>query len=190
MSEGTKNPVEGPAAQSVAGPPPAPYTGPVGGDRNGARGAWWREGARSWIPMLAIGVTLLVSIQSQMLGMQRQVGELRVEFRDILRAELTPVRRELEDVQHRLTQVEGQLTRVEGQLTRVEGRLTRVEDRLTRVEGRLTQVEGRLTQVEDRLTRVEGRVTRIESLVEDGLPTPAKSGSPSGFGVGQAAGAN
>ena len=183
MSAAMKNPVKDPAEALVAGPPPAPYTGPVAGDRNGARGAWWREGVRSWIPMLAIGVTLLVSIQSQMLGMQRQIGDLRVEFRDVLRAELTPIRLELEDVRHRLTGVEGRLTDVEGRLTDVEGRLTDVEGRLTDVEGRLTDVEGRLTDV-------EGRLTRIESLVEGGLRTPADSGSPGGSGASQASSAD
>ena len=101
----------------VAGPPPAPYTGPVAGERNGARGAWWREGLRSWIPMLAIGATLLVSIQSPMLGMQRQIGDLRVEFRDVLRTELhnelTPIRRELAELRSRVEDVEVRLTRIE-----------------------------------------------------------------------------
>ncbi|MYD87552.1 MAG: hypothetical protein F4023_10940 [Acidobacteria bacterium] len=120
MSAAMKNPVKDAPEELVAGPPPAPYTDRVGGDPNGTRGAWWREGVRSWIPMLAIGATLLISIQSQMLGMQRQIGDLRVEFRDVLRAELTPIRRELEDVRHRLIDVEGRLTDVEGRLTHIE----------------------------------------------------------------------
>lgn len=124
MSPAMTNPASRRHDEQVAGPPPASYTAAMGGDRSGPRGAWWREGLRSWIPMLAIGVTLLISIQSQMLGMQRQIGGLqgqigglRAEFRDVIREEMSSLRddlegqiealrREVEDLGNRMTRIE------------------------------------------------------------------------------------
>ena len=99
MSPKTKNPANPRPDEPLAGSPPNSYTAGMVREPNGSRGAWWREGARSWIPMLAIGVTLLLSIQSQMLGMQRQIGDLRAEIRDVVRAE---VRKEIAALRHEL----------------------------------------------------------------------------------------
>ena len=99
MSPKTKNPANPRPDEPLAGSPPNSYTAGMVREPNGSRGAWWREGARSWIPMLAIGVTLLLSIQSQMLGMQRQIGDLRAEIRDVVRAE---VRKESAALRHEL----------------------------------------------------------------------------------------
>ena len=173
MSPAMKNPAKDFAEELVAEPPAAPYTGPVGSDRNGAHGPWWREGVRSWIPMLAIGVTLVLSIQSQVLGIQRQVGDLRVEVRDVLRAELrkelTPIRSDMEDVKRRLTRIEAEVVELRSDMDDVQHRLTRVEDRVI---------------------RIEDRVTRIESLVERNSQPPAESGLPGEVGAGHAASAD
>ncbi len=94
---------------------------------------------RIMVTMLAalLGGTIVgfVAIGGQLVGLQRQIGDLRAEMH-----------REIGEVADRITRVETRLTGVETRLTGVETRLTGVETRLTRVE---TQIETRLVPASD-----------------------------------------
>lgn len=165
MSPAMKNPETRPPEEPVAAPPPAPYTAAMGGDRNGPRGAWWREGLRSWIPMLAIGVTLLISIQSQLLGMQRQIGELRGEIGE-LRGEIGQIRGEM-----------GELRGEMGNL-RVEFRdLLRAELRREMAALR-KDLEGQIGALREDVDELGERMTSLENVVETHLREHARPSSP------------
>ena len=178
MSPAMKNPAKHAPGEEVAGPPPAPYTATVIGERNGGRGAWWRDGLRSWIPMLAIGVTLLISIQSQMLGMQRQIGDLqgemgdlRAEFRDVIRAEvrtaLAAFRKDVEGQIGWLREDFGELREDVGELHEEVGELR--ED--------VGELRAEVMALGDRVQAVEERMTSLETVVETHLRQHARPGA-------------
>lgn len=93
MSQSPKtSPVE-----AVAAPPTAPYTA-VLREEPAASVPWWKEAVRSWVPVLALAAVLVF----QMVGLQRQIGELRTDLqremgvlRDDLRSEMGDLRDDL-----------------------------------------------------------------------------------------------
>lgn len=156
MSPAMKNPALHAAEEPVAAPPPAPYTAAMGAERNGARGGW-REGARVWIPVTAIALTVLIGNQAQMLGMQRQIGDLRVELRDVVRAEL---RTELGVLRKDLEGQIGSLRAEVGSLREEVGAL-----------------RAGVQALGDRVHAVEERMTSLETVVQTHLREHARSGS-------------
>ena len=63
-------------AAPLPAPLPAPYTGAMANGRPVAAAPWWQDVVRFWVPVLGIGGAVLV----QMVGQQRQMGELRSEL--------------------------------------------------------------------------------------------------------------
>ena len=181
MSPAMKNPEPHPSEEElVAGPPPAPYTATVIGERNGARSLWWRDGVRTWIPMLAIGVTMVISIQSQMLGMQRQIGDLQGEMGNVrgemgdLRGEMGNLRAEFRDV------IRAELrTELAGLRKDMEGQIGALREDMERQIGAL---RADVQALGDRVQAVEERMTSLESVVETHLREHARTGS-SGEGL-------
>ena len=77
----------------------------MGGERAASSVPWWKEAVRSWVPVLALAAVLVF----QMVGLQRQIGDLRAEIggmrtdlqremgslRDDLRSEMSDLRDDL-----------------------------------------------------------------------------------------------
>lgn len=87
-----------PPADRVAGSPPAPYTAVMHPERAPSSVPWWKEAVRSWVPVLALAAVLVF----QMVGLQRQIGDLRTDIqremgdlRDDLRSEMSDLRDDL-----------------------------------------------------------------------------------------------
>ena len=83
MSSSPKNAAANPAGGAVAVPLPAPYTGAMANGRPAAAAPWWQDVVRFWVPVLGIGGAVLgvgAAVLFQMVGMQRQMGELRSEM--------------------------------------------------------------------------------------------------------------
>ena len=83
MSSSPKNAAANPAGGAVAVPLPTPYTGAMANGRAVAAAPWWQDVVRFWIPVLGIGGAVLgvgAAVLFQMVGMQRQMGELRSEM--------------------------------------------------------------------------------------------------------------
>ena len=68
-----------PPADRVAESPSAPYTAVMDGERASSSVPWWKEAVRSWVPVLALAAVLVF----QMVGLQRQIGDLRAEIGDL-----------------------------------------------------------------------------------------------------------
>ena len=81
MSSSPKNAAANPAGGAVAVPLPTPYTGAMANGRPVAAAPWWQDVVRFWIPVLGIGGAVLgvgAAVLFQMVGMQRQMGEVAV----------------------------------------------------------------------------------------------------------------
>ena len=143
-----------------------------GGETDHAPG----RGARSREPLTRadrIVVTMLaallsgtlvgfVAIGGQLVGLQRQIGEVRTD----MTREIGDLRTEMHSEFGKLSE---RITRVETRITRVETRLTGVETRLSDVETRLSGVETRLTAVETRLSSAETRLSDVEAVIQTRL---------------------
>ena len=68
-----------PPAERVAGPPSAPYTAVMHGERSTSSVPWWKEAVRSWVPVMTLAAVLVF----QKVGLQRQIGDLRAEIGDL-----------------------------------------------------------------------------------------------------------
>ncbi len=84
--------------------------------------------------MLAAGAVGFTTLSGQILGLQKQVGDLRTEMH-----------KEIGDLR---TEMHKEIGALSGRITRVEERITRVEERITRVEERIASVEERIASVE------------------------------------------
>ena len=102
-----------PPTGRVAGSPPAPYTGVMPAERAASPLPWWKEAVRSWVPVLALAAILVF----QMIGLQRQIGDLRTDIHreisdlhDDLRGEISDLRGEINDLRvdmgERITRLE------------------------------------------------------------------------------------
>ena len=96
------SPSPNPPAPAVAEPPSPPYTDAMAGERVPAPVPWWRDAVRSWAPVLGLAALIVF----QMVSLQQQIGEMRIEMhREMgnLRTEMSDLRIELGE---RITRLE------------------------------------------------------------------------------------
>ena len=109
--------------------------------------------------MLSGTIVGFVAIGGQLVGLQRQIGEVR-----------TDMTRQIGDLR----------TEMHSEFGKLSDRLSRVETRLSSVETRLSSVETRLSGVETRLTGVETRLTAVETVIETRLVPASAARDPTG----------
>ena len=115
------------------------------------------------VTMLAAMLGGFVAIGGQLVGLQRQIGEVR-----------TDMTREIGGLR---TEMHSEFGKLSDRLTRVETRLTTVETRLTTVETRLTTVETRLTTVETRCRNAAHRCRNPTLRCRSRDPDPPRAGA-------------
>ena len=146
MSSSPKNAAANPAGGAVAAPLPAPYTGAMANGRPVAAAPWWQDVVRFWVPVLGIGGAVLV----QMIGQQRQIGELRSE----LTAQMATLRTEMVEQNATLRSEMATLR-------------TEMVEQNAALRAELTAEMATLrTELTAQMTDLGERVTRLEALIE------------------------
>ena len=160
MSPATKNP-------PVAAPAPASYTRSVSSERTAAFAPWWQDVVRFWVPVLGIGVLVMF----QMLGIQRQIGDLRAD----LQGEIGTLRADLQgEIGTLRADLQGEIGTLRADL---QGEIGTLRQEMASLRADLQgEIETLRRDMETLRADLGERIARIETLLETrGGAAPAGS---------------